>query len=54
MKAPTGLGSTITSSITRGSKSIFNDDVSDETCDLFTHMKKFFTVIDEKIDGLVY
>ena len=39
IKAPTGLGYTVASSVFRGSTSTFNDDVNDKTSDLFTYKK---------------
>ena len=42
IKASTGLGYTVTSSISRGSTSTFNDDINGKTSNLFIHKESNF------------
>ena len=50
IKAPTGLGYTVTGSIAwGGATSTFNDDVCNKTSDLFTHKKSNYHSAKDKI-----
>ena len=42
IKAPTGLGYTVTGSINRGLNSTFNDDIQGKTSDLLIHKESYF------------